>query len=144
MSTCVFLIIWKESWNLNFDEYLCIFNHLKGIFLVSSHINRSYLRLKCCKIFALFESWLDKLFFHFFYYFLLKNAFLICKNGHFIWKCYKFDFFLLNVTFWTSHKKKKKVKEFCAKLGIELTISRLQVWCSINWAIGASKWNDSI
>ena len=35
-------------------------------------------------------------------------------------------FFLHNVTFWTSHKK-KKVKEFCAKPGIELTTSRLQV-----------------
>ena len=34
--------------------------------------------------------------------------------------------FLHNVTFWTSHKK-KKVKEFCAKPGIELTTPSLQV-----------------
>ena len=33
--------------------------------------------------------------------------------------------FLHNINFWTSHKKKKKVKEFHAQPGIELTTSRL-------------------
>ena len=39
-----------------------------------------------------FESWPQTNVFFITFIFLNKNASLTCKNGHFIWECYKIDY----------------------------------------------------
>ena len=48
-----------------------------------------------------FESWLRQTFFSFFSLFFTWKCFsYVCKNGRFIWKCYKYDYFCIMSHFW--------------------------------------------